>query len=140
MSRIIVTNIPKFVSEKELKEHFKNLGQITDCKIVKNQKGESRKFAFVGFKDKNAAGLAQKNYDKTYIGVSKIRVEKARTRDQEEKGTKNKANSKENKKGKKSEAAIEQKFNEYKKIVQESVKKSWDDLVVPETSLTTNKK
>ena len=28
----------------------------------------------MGFKDKNAAGLAQKNYDKTYLGVSKIRL------------------------------------------------------------------
>lgn len=81
MSRIIVKNIPKFVSQKQLKEHFKDLGEITDCKVLKDQKGQSRKFAFVGFKDKNSAGLALKNYNKTYLGVSKIQIEKAKTKD-----------------------------------------------------------
>jgi hypothetical protein len=32
----------------------------------------------MGFKDHNAAALALKNYDKTYIGVSKIQVQRAR--------------------------------------------------------------
>jgi hypothetical protein len=49
----------------------------------------------VGFKDKNAAGLAQKNYDKTYLGVSKIRVEIAKTRSDEEKYGKKNNNKKE---------------------------------------------
>lgn len=49
----------------------------------------------MGFKDRNAAALAQKNYDKTYLGVSKIRVEKAKTRDEEQKG-KGKTNVKNN--------------------------------------------
>lgn len=48
---------------------------------MKDEKGQSRKFGFLGFKDSNAAVLAQKNYDKTYLGVSKIRVERAKTRD-----------------------------------------------------------
>lgn len=51
----------------------------------------------MGFKDANAAALAQKNFDKTYLGVSKIRVEKAKTRDEEatgNRGTKNRPKSK----------------------------------------------
>lgn len=51
---------------------------------MRDQNGNSRKFGFLGFKDINSATLAQKNYDKTYLGVSKIRVEKAKTRDEEQ--------------------------------------------------------
>ena len=36
MSRVIVKNLPKFVTEKELKEHFKDLGVVTDAKIAKD--------------------------------------------------------------------------------------------------------
>ena len=83
MSRIIVKNIPQFVTEKELQEHFKDLGPITDAKIVKDQQGKSRKFGFVGFKDRNAAAIARKNYNKTFLGISKILIELAKTRDDE---------------------------------------------------------
>lgn len=82
MSRIRVSNIPKFATEKELQEHFKELGEITDCRVVKDQNGISRKFGFIGFKDPNSAALALKKFDKTFIGASKIRVEKAKTRDE----------------------------------------------------------
>lgn len=132
MSRIIVTNIPKFVTEKQLKQHFKNLGEITDCKVVKDQNGNSRRFGFLGFKDVNSAALAQKNYDKTYLGVSKIRVEKAKTRDQEQSANNRSKNGREQSKNKIDQS--KDKFNQYKKIVQEGVKKSWDDLMVPESS------
>lgn len=83
MSRIIVKNIPKFVTEADLQNHFAELGAITDTKIARDHQGESRKFAFVGFKDPNAALLAKKNYNKTYLGVSKVLVDVAKTRDDE---------------------------------------------------------
>lgn len=84
MSRIIVKNLPKFVTEKQLSQNFKDLGEVTDCKIARDPNGVSRKFGFVGFKDKNAANLARKNYHNTYIGVSKIQVDRAKTRDEEQ--------------------------------------------------------
>jgi len=40
MSRVIIKNIPKNFSEKEIKEHFKNFSeQITDLKIARNPNG-----------------------------------------------------------------------------------------------------
>ena len=135
MSRVIVKNLPKFVTEKELKEHFKDLGVVTDAKIAKDEKGQSRKFGFVGFKDPNAATLAKKNYNKTYLGVSKVLVELAKTRDDEQRQQIAREQKKhKNKKGsnEQSNKMNEEKFQQYKKIVQESVKKSWDDLLVPE--------
>lgn len=80
MSRIIVRNIPKFVKEKELKEHFISLGDITDCRVVRNKEtNESRRFGFVGFRDNSISREARKKYDNTYFGVSKIRIDFART-------------------------------------------------------------
>jgi len=51
---------------------------------LKDDKGQSRKFGFIGFKDNTAATTAQRKYDGTYVGVSKIKVEKAMTRDEEQ--------------------------------------------------------
>lgn len=55
MSRIIVKNIPKVFTEKEVQEHFNKLGVVTDCKIARTPNGESRRFAFIGFKDSQTA-------------------------------------------------------------------------------------
>lgn len=83
MSRIFVSNIPKFVTAEDLQKHFKELGEITESRIVKDANGNSRKFGFVGFKDPNAAILAKKNLNKTYLGASKVIIELAKSRDDE---------------------------------------------------------
>jgi multiple RNA-binding domain-containing protein 1 len=55
MSRIIIKNVPKVFTEKEIVEHFSKVDEITDCRIPKNNEGNSRRLAFVGFKDKTTA-------------------------------------------------------------------------------------
>lgn len=36
MSRIIIKNVPKAFSEKEIVAHFSKVDQITDCRVIKN--------------------------------------------------------------------------------------------------------
>jgi RNA recognition motif-containing protein len=49
-SRLIVFGIPKYFTEKNLAEHFREKGKITDCRIMRKH-DKSRKFAFIGFEN-----------------------------------------------------------------------------------------
>lgn len=78
MSRLIVKNLPKHLTEQELQKHFgKEGGVVTDSKIMfKN--GRSRLFGFVGFKNEADAQTAQKYFNGTYLHTSKIQVDMAK--------------------------------------------------------------
>ena len=78
MSRLIVKNIPKHLSENELAVHFASKGgQVTDAKIMyKNNR--SRLFGFVGFKNEEMAKEAQKYFNRTYLHTSKLDCEIAK--------------------------------------------------------------
>ena len=64
--------------------HFSTIDEVTDVKIGKDEKGKSRGFAFVGFKSKATAKKAQHKFGNTYMGASKIRVDLARLKGEEE--------------------------------------------------------
>ena len=49
-SRLIVKNIPKIISEEELKNIFGKKGDITDVKIIFKDK-INRRFCFIGYKN-----------------------------------------------------------------------------------------
>lgn len=36
-SRLIVKNIPKYVDDARLKEHFGSHGEVTDCKVIRTR-------------------------------------------------------------------------------------------------------
>eukprot|EP00742_Colponemidia_sp_Colp-10_P008001 GILJ01008633.1.p1 GENE.GILJ01008633.1~~GILJ01008633.1.p1 ORF type:complete len:934 (+),score=229.04 GILJ01008633.1:199-3000(+) len=74
MSRLIIKNIPKHLTEQRLREHFESKGQVTDVKIVKTKDGNSRQFGFVGYKTEKDALAAQKYFDNTFLDTSKINV------------------------------------------------------------------
>lgn len=78
MSRIIVKNIPKEFTELDLKNHFNKKGEITDIKIMRKENGESRKFAFLGFKTIEQAKESLKYYHNTFIKTCRISVEEAK--------------------------------------------------------------
>jgi multiple RNA-binding domain-containing protein 1 len=78
MSRIIVKGIPKEITEEQLKKHLSPKGEITDVKIMKKPNGESRKFAFVGFKTEDQGLSAIKYFNNTYIKTCKIQLEEAK--------------------------------------------------------------
>lgn len=132
MSRVIVKNIPKVFTEKEISDHFKNIDEVTDCKVARNEKGVSRGFAFVGFRNSTTASKVKKTYDNTYVGTTKVRIDIAKLKDDESQSReRSRDQSKGEKQGKQQEGKTKA-FEDYKKIIQEKAKKSWDDLVVPD--------
>lgn len=90
MSRVIVKGLPKYLTDDQLKDHFsKRLAHIhkgadvteaiTDVKILKNRAGESRRFAFVGFRSEEDAFDAVNYFDQSFIHTCKIEVTMAKS-------------------------------------------------------------
>eukprot|EP00475_Leptophrys_vorax_P038150 TRINITY_DN6675_c0_g1_i1.p1 TRINITY_DN6675_c0_g1~~TRINITY_DN6675_c0_g1_i1.p1 ORF type:complete len:780 (-),score=284.79 TRINITY_DN6675_c0_g1_i1:76-2361(-) len=77
MSRVIVKNLPKNATEEMVRRSFESayVGEITDLKLAKNKQGVSRQFAFVGFKEPQAADLAIKKLNRTFIGTGRVIVQ-----------------------------------------------------------------
>lgn len=90
MSRVIVKGLPMYLSEDRLRETFqKKLVKkhestdisklLTDVRIMRNKDGESRRFAFVGFRDEDDAFDCVKYFDGSFIDTSKISVSMAKS-------------------------------------------------------------
>ncbi|AMD20716.1 HDL028Wp [Eremothecium sinecaudum] len=88
MSRIIVKGLPKYLTEDRLRNHFeKRLNQIhpsadgllTDIKIIKDRHGDSRGFAFLGYRSESDAFDAVNYFDGSYIDTSKIEASMAKS-------------------------------------------------------------
>lgn len=76
-SRLIVKNLPSYVSEKRLRDHFASQrggATITDVKLVHRPDGTFRRFAFIGFKTEEEASKAREYFNNTYIDSSRINV------------------------------------------------------------------
>lgn len=74
MSRIVVKNLPKQISQEELKNHFSLKGNITDVRLI-HKNGEFRRYAFIGFEGKDDAGAACDYFHNTFIKQAKLTVE-----------------------------------------------------------------
>lgn len=79
MSRLIVKGLPKYLTEDRLRKHFSAEGSVSDVKLMKKRNGESRQFAFIGYKSAEDAKKAAKFFNKTFIDTAKIDVEVAKT-------------------------------------------------------------
>ena len=77
-TRIIVKNLPKNITEEEIKKHFSQKGIISDIKIMHKENGQSRNFCFIGFKNEQSAKEAIKYFNQTYLKTMKITVEIAK--------------------------------------------------------------
>jgi len=77
-TRIIVKNLPKNITEEEIKKHFSQKGVITDVKIMHKEDGRSRNFCFIGYKNEQSAKEAIKYFNQTYLKTMKISVETAK--------------------------------------------------------------
>ncbi|CAG8545497.1 6357_t:CDS:10 [Diversispora eburnea] len=77
-SRIIVKNLPNFLSDTKFREHFSKKGQVTDAKIIKTTDGKSRCFGFIGFRTEQEANEAITYFNNTFIYTSRIAVEHAK--------------------------------------------------------------
>ncbi|KAK7694280.1 hypothetical protein QCA50_001461 [Cerrena zonata] len=78
MSRLLVKNLPAYLTQSRLREHFESKdgpgGTLTDVKVVLKPDGTSRRFGFVGYKTDAEASKAQKWFDRTFVHSSKISV------------------------------------------------------------------
>ncbi|KAG6889211.1 hypothetical protein C0995_002671 [Termitomyces sp. Mi166 len=80
MSRLIVKNLPSYITPARLREHFEQKGQgapggtLTDFKVARKQDGTARRFGFVGYKTEEEARRAKEWFDKTYIDSTRISV------------------------------------------------------------------
>ncbi|KAH9476672.1 Multiple RNA-binding domain-containing protein 1 [Psilocybe cubensis] len=78
MSRLIIKNLPVYVTPARLREHFEQKGgpggTLTDVKVSSKSDGTSRRFGFVGFKSEAEAQKAQKWFDRTFIDSTRINV------------------------------------------------------------------
>ena len=74
-SRILVKNLPKYITQERLKSHFSSHGTITDLKLIKTKTGNSRRFCYIGFKTDQEGLDAVKYYNNTFMDTMKISVE-----------------------------------------------------------------
>lgn len=90
MSRIIVKGLPIYLTDDQLREHFTkrlvkthNSSQVsqllTDVKVVRDRDGQSRRFAFLGFRDPADADDAVRYFDGSYINTARINVSIAKS-------------------------------------------------------------
>jgi multiple RNA-binding domain-containing protein 1 len=78
MSRLLVKNLPSYVTPARLKEHFEQKkgpgGTLTDVKVAHKRDGTSRRFGFIGFKTEKEANAAKEWFDRTFLDSSRISV------------------------------------------------------------------
>ena len=78
MSRLIIKNLPSYLTPDGLRKHFAQNGAppgtITDLKISHKRDGTSRRFGFVGFKTEKEAAAARDWFDKTCVDSTRISV------------------------------------------------------------------
>ncbi|KIJ13743.1 hypothetical protein PAXINDRAFT_170284, partial [Paxillus involutus ATCC 200175] len=78
MSRLIVKNLPPYLTPDRFRKHLEQNGApggtITDLKIAHKPDGTSRRFGFVGFKTDQEAAAARDWFDRTYIDSARLSV------------------------------------------------------------------
>ncbi|EDW00109.1 probable RNA-binding protein 19 [Drosophila grimshawi] len=85
MSRIIVKQLPKNISEDKLRNIFGSKGTITDLQLKYTPDGKFRQFCFVGYSSEAEAQAAIAHFNNTCIQTSRVRVESCATLGSEEK-------------------------------------------------------
>ena len=76
-SRIFVQGLPTSLNDDEFKAHFSNQFPVTDVKLIPH-----RRIGYVGYKCPTDAAKAVKYHNKTFIRMSRIGVELARSPEQ----------------------------------------------------------
>ncbi|KAF9447641.1 RNA-binding domain-containing protein [Macrolepiota fuliginosa MF-IS2] len=78
MSRLMIKNLPAYVTPVRLRQHFEQKGcppgTLTDVKVAFKPDGTSRRFGFVGYKSDQEAAAARGWFDKTFIDSTRINV------------------------------------------------------------------
>ena len=72
-SRIFVRNLPPSYTEDEFRKHFSKFTAPTDVRLF-----DIRRIGYVGFQNPEEAAKAVKYFNKSFIRMSRVRVEIAR--------------------------------------------------------------
>ncbi|RPD76903.1 RNA-binding domain-containing protein [Lentinus tigrinus ALCF2SS1-7] len=79
MSRLIVKNLPAYLTQERLRKHFESSdgpgGTLTDVKLVLKPDGTSRRFGFIGYKSSQEAERAKKWFNRSFVDSSRITVD-----------------------------------------------------------------
>lgn len=73
-SRIFIKNLPPTLSEDDFRKHFAQVAPTTDVKLIPR-----RRIGFVGYGSGEEAAKAVKYFNKSFIRMSKISVELAKS-------------------------------------------------------------
>lgn len=85
--KLLIRNLPRTLSEKDLKELFENYGQVQSCTLVTEKDSEKSKgFGFIEMPKAGEAKSAMKNLNGSDIDGNKIRVKKAEQKSDNETG------------------------------------------------------
>ncbi|CAO1605453.1 Multiple RNA-binding domain-containing protein 1 [Xanthoria calcicola] len=77
-SRIFIRGLPPNMNGEDFRRHFSKQSDITDARLIPH-----RRIGYVGYQTPEDAKIAVKYHDKTFINMSRIRVELARSVGQE---------------------------------------------------------
>lgn len=78
MSRVCVKNLPRYLTDERLREHFSAGGQVTDAKIIRTSDGRSRQLGFVGYRTEEEAQAAVNYFHRSFIDTSRLICEIAK--------------------------------------------------------------
>ncbi|WUR02619.1 multiple RNA-binding domain-containing protein [Vairimorpha necatrix] len=75
--RLIVKNLPKFLTENEIKKEFSTHGKIVDFLMLKDSKGNFRRVCYISYQSTEISNKVIKKMNNSYISNHKISVEEA---------------------------------------------------------------
>ncbi|KAJ1903765.1 Multiple RNA-binding domain-containing protein 1, partial [Coemansia sp. S17] len=65
-------NLPKHITEERFRGHFSGRGEVTDAKLMYTERGQFRRFGFVGYRSEDDALAAQQYFNNSFIDTSKV--------------------------------------------------------------------
>lgn len=75
--RIIVKNLPKFITKEQIEKEFSTFGKIVDLVMLKDSKGNFRRVCYIGYPSNEIRDRVIKKMNNTYLFNHKINVEEA---------------------------------------------------------------
>ena len=72
-SRVFIKNLPSTLSQDDFKKHFSHPAPITDAKLL-----PQRRIGYVGYKTNEDAAKAVAYFNKSFMGMARLKVELAR--------------------------------------------------------------
>ena len=61
--KLFIANFPFDMTEADICDFFKIFGEVTDCKMVKDESGQSKGYGFIVFTQKKSAKMAMEKMD-----------------------------------------------------------------------------